>query len=436
MLPEHLLFTMPDDIFVLPQAIQVVGNPPPAITAVTPNSDGSVTVSGTGLASNSQVYFDSLPGQASAYAANPNDSTGLSGSISVTPPPGASNQTATINVYNPDGQNSTFVASQTPGNFTYSYPQTNLPTAGISLSQLPQGVSAMVTVTTNNMQFVDGMTSLGFGSGDIAVRHLWVLDSTHAVANVTVSPSAIEQETIASVISGFEVYQQGLGFQVLPANASLPLIDLPVVNAFYPLQNSLYPGAIASLYGQNLQAANGSPAMTIGGPGNVAQILYSSPTQINFVVPAGTNLGPNVLTFSNGAVNAYSLVLQIDPPPPVILSVLDASGAQLGGSASASTGDMITLEVSGLGTTAPALNRIGIEENGVSIPVFTIQQAQDGSGNMIVQFALAASITGQQVPVTVTLDGDLSMPFYITVAAPAAAPTNQSRAAYHAARSN
>ena len=39
-LPEHLLFTMPDDIFVLPQAIQVVGNPPPAITAVTPNSDG------------------------------------------------------------------------------------------------------------------------------------------------------------------------------------------------------------------------------------------------------------------------------------------------------------------------------------------------------------------------------------------------------------
>jgi hypothetical protein len=64
-----------------------------------------------------------------------------------------------------------------------------------------------------------------------------------------------------------------------------------------------------------------------------------------------------------------------------------------------------------------APGRIAVIEGGVAIPVFSIQKAQDGSGNLLIQFALTASVTGQQVPVTVSLDGDLSMPFYINVAA-------------------
>ena len=425
--PEHLIFSLPDDIFVLPQAIQVVGNPPPSITSVTPNADGSVTIAGTGLSSSSQVYFDSLPAQVDVqYAANPNDSTGLSGSVSVWPPPGASNQTATINVYNPDGQNSTFLQSQTPGTFTYSYPQTNTPSASISLSQLPQGASAMVAVKSNNMQFVDGITTLGFGSGDITVRHLWVLNPNAAVANITVAQTAVQQETVASVISGFQVYQQGQGFQVTAGSASLPLIDLPVQNAFYPLQNSLYPGAIAAVTGQNLQASSGSPTMTIGG--QPAEILYTSPTEVTFVVPLGINTGPAIMQYSAAT---YPLVLQIDPPPPVIVNAVDASGALLGGSQGASPGDTVTMEVSGLGQTVPSSSSVSIAENGVSIPFSSIQQAQDGTGNMLIQFTLDASITGQ-VSLTVTLNGDLSMPFYISVApalstasSPAARPSRQ-----------
>jgi hypothetical protein len=412
--PEHLLFAVSDDIFVLPQGIQIVQNPPPGVTAVTPNPDGSVTVAGTGLTANSLVFFDSLPGQVTVpFAANPADSTGQSGSVSVMPPPGASGQTATIAVYNPDGQNSTFVQPQAQGPFTYSYPQSSPPAATIAIprlaagasASLPQGISAMVNVTTSNMQFADGLTTLGFGSGDVAVRHVWVLSPTQAIANVTVSPTAVLQSTAASVISGFQVYEQSPGFQVVAANPSLPLIGLPVTNAFYPVQNSLYPGAIASLYGQNLQASADTPAISVGGQS--AQILYASPTQINFVVPAAVSVGPAVLTLQG----ALPIVLQIDPPPPVIVGVLSASAAP---------GDTITLAVSGIAPSVLSTpSRIGVSEGGVSIPVFTVQPAQDGSGNLLIQFVLAASVTGQQVPVTVTLDGDLSMPFYITVAAPA-----------------
>jgi uncharacterized protein (TIGR03437 family) len=404
--PEHLLFTLPDDIFVLPWGFQIVQNPPPVVTAVTPNPDSSVTIAGTGLTPNSQVFFDSLPGQNCPL---PNSSCA---SPAVMPPPGASGQTATVTVFNSDGQNSTFLQSPSQNPITYSYPQSSPPAAAISISQLPQGVSAMVDVTTSTMQFVDGLTTLGFGSGDVAVRRLWVLSPTHAVANVTVSPTALQQETVASVISGFQVYEQGLGFQVAPADPKLPVIALPVTNAFYPVQNSLYPGSIASMYGQNLLAATSTPALTVAGQS--AQILYTSPTQINFVIPVGVPTGPALLTLRG----ALPLVLQIDPPPPVIVGVAPAAGAALGAAQTAAPGETITLTVTGMDPAVlSAPSRVGVAEGGVSIPAFTIQRAQDGSGDLLIQFVLTASVTGQQVPVTVSLDGDLSMPFYINIAA-------------------
>ncbi|MGA2738959.1 MAG: matrixin family metalloprotease [Bryobacteraceae bacterium] len=419
--PEHLFYTLPDDIFVLPWGFQIVQNPPPVVTAVTPNPDGSVTVTGTGLTANSQVYFDSLPGQAPvSFAISQSDPSGQTGLVSAMPPPGASGQTSTITVYNPDGQNSTFLLSPSQSPFTYSYPQSNTPAASIYIAtlpqegaSLPQGVSAMVDVTTSSMQFVDGLTTLGFGSGDVAVRRLWVLPgSTHAIANVTVSPTAIPQTTVASVISGFQVYEQAQGFQVVPANPNLAVINLPITN-FNPAQNSLYPGAIASISGQNLQAAAGTPVVTVAGQS--AQVLYTYPTQIIFVIPAEVPTGPAVLTLQG----AFPIVLQIDPPPPVIVGAASAVGAPLSAAQSAAPGDTITLTVSGMynpPAPPPVPSRIGVAEGGVRIPVFTVQQAQDGSNNLLIQFVLTASITGQQVPVTVSLDGDLSMPFFIDIA--------------------
>ena len=414
--PEHLLFQLSDDIFVLPWGLQIVQNPPPVVTSVTPNADGSVTVAGTGLSSSSQVFFDSLPGQFTLVqppAPACPSSGACSTLVSVTPPPGASGQTATITVYNPDGQNSTFLQSPAQSPFTYSYPQSSPPAAAISLSQLPQGMSAMVTVTaTSGMQFVDGLTTLGFGSGDVAVRRLWWINPTTAIANVTVSPFALLRETVATVISGFQVYEQPLGFQVVAANPNLPVIGLPVTSAFYPAQNSLYPGAIAAIYGQNLQAAGENPAITVGGLSATTQ--YVSPTQINFTIPAGVPLGPAVMTLQGG----LPVVLQIDAPPPSIAGAATAAGVALVAGQTAAPGDTITLIVTGMDpAVVSAPNRVGITEAGVSIPAFTIQLAQDGSGNLLIQFALAASITGQQVPVTVSRDGDLSEPILMDVAA-------------------
>jgi hypothetical protein len=122
---------------------------------------------------------------------------------------------------------------------------------------------------------------------------------------------------------------------------------------------------------------------------------------------------------------ALPIVVQIDPPPPVIVGAASAAGLALGASESAAPGDTITLTVSGMDPAVVSVpSRVELTEGGVSIPAFTIQQAQDGSGDLLIQFALTASVTGQQVPVVVSLDGDLSKPFSINVAAPAAIGSN------------
>ncbi len=50
---------------------------------------------------------------------------------------------------------------------------------------------------------------------------------------------------------------------------------------------------------------------------------------------------------------AYPLVLQIDPPPPVLVGVLTSAGNALGAAESAAPGDTITLVVSGMASGSP-----------------------------------------------------------------------------------
>ena len=399
---RHLLFTSSDDIYVLPQAIHIVQNPPPLATALMRNGDGSVTVLGTGLSPGSKVFFDGLEAPVWApYGTN---------SITVKPPAGADGQIATITIFNSDGQNSMFVQQQGP--LTYAYPQTSQAAANFSIAGLPQGISSMVSVTTSNLQLANGLTTLGFGSSDIVVDRIWLLSPSHLVANITVAPGATQTNTSPSVLSGFQFFEQPMGFQIQAANPNLPVLGLPVPNAS-ALQNSLYPGAVASLYGVNLVGASGKPTITVAGQS--AQIQFASPGQINFFIPAGVAVGPAVLKLNNGANAAYPILLQIDAPPPVITGAAFTS-ASSGSAAAAAIGNTVTLTVTGLDQAAlSSPSRVAVTEGGINISSFTIQKAPNGSGALQIQFTLAAAITGNQIPITISFDGDLSMPVYINI---------------------
>ena len=403
--PRHMIFNFGSDMYVLPEAITLVQKGAPVIGSVAPNADGSVTLTGSGFGPDSRVFFDGIQ----AATLTPFSGTDAQGSITVTPPTGSSGQVSNITVYNADGQNSTFLQSQsTPA---YTYPAAGAPQTALDKAALPAGVSSMVDITAQNASFVDGQVTVGFGTGDITVNRLWVLSPTHLQANVVVAPNAAPGPSEVSVISGFQVVTQPFAFQTQPANPSLPSIGLPIANAV-PTQQTLYPGAIAAIYGSNLALSPTAVQLTLN---NLpVQIQFASAAQINFVIPAALPAGPATLNLNNGSASAFPVILQIASPPPTITGVTNGSGVPFDTSHSAGMNDIVNVQVAGLDPAVPGNpSRMQVTVSGISMPVLEIAPAPNGQFQ--IQIILTQSFAGAQVPLAVSVDGSSSAPFAITV---------------------
>jgi len=412
--PRHLVVNFGNDIYVLPGAVNLVQKGPPLIVSAAPNNDGTVTVTGAGFGTDSSVYFDGL--KATTI------STDSQSTITVLPPPGASGQTSTITLFNSDGQNSMILlglTDQVPGQpatgqpQTYQYPVTAPPQiSSMSVTSLPVTSSAAVDITTSNTNLVDGQVTVGFGSDDITVRRVWVLSPTHLKADLVVAPNATLGSFEVSLVSGFQVITQPNSFQILPAQAGLPFIALPIAN-FDPTQLTLYAGSIATVGGLNLAA--GAVQLTLNGA--AVQLQFVSPQQINFFVPTPFASGPATLTLNNGSVNAFPVLVQIDNPPPSIVQVTNQSSVALSGnppSGSAGAGDLLNVVVSGLDPTVlDNPSRLEVTVSGVSMPVLGITPAANGQYS--IQIVLTQSFGSTQVPVMVWVDGSSSQPASIVV---------------------
>jgi len=212
--PKHLLFTTPDDLYVLPAAFEVVFHGPPSISSVTPtldaNGNRAVLISGTGFfpnqTTNTTILFDGLPGVVEGTTAN--------GSLMVTPPPAQSGYTATVVAANSDGESSLYV-QPTPPTFTYGAvgaaapAATAVPSLTVTPSLLVAGTAATVNVIGSNTNFIAGQTLVGFGTSDVVVTQVTVLSPTRmsvqVMPNVTVATSGI------NVTTGLEVISLALG---------------------------------------------------------------------------------------------------------------------------------------------------------------------------------------------------------------------------------
>jgi uncharacterized protein (TIGR03437 family) len=408
--PRHILFTLPDDAYVLPSAVYLVNRPPPAVMAVTANPDGMVTVGGSGMNGDSRVYFDGV--QAAVRAPFAGDMQ--AGMIVVTPPPGSNRQMATVTVHNGDGQKSTFTQSQ-PALFEYRPKEP--PFATVMPNALPAGVSAMVEVLGVNTTFLDGQTTLGFGTSDVFVNRVWVLDSNRLVANVTVSAKAPPSASLVTVMSGFQLFRQPFGFQVQAPRPQLPSIALPAVNTASPNQG-IHPGAAVAVYGSNLVISPTGTTVTLND--QPAQVMGASPGQVNFVVPAGLRPGPVILRLHNGAESAYPVVIQIEAPPaqpPMLLGVLNSSSQPFDATRPAQVGDVVRLLLTNIDPAVAATpSRVRANVGGVQNPAVAITPFSGAEGVLVAQIVLAPTPAGPAVTVTVSVDGGPpSNPFYIPV---------------------
>jgi uncharacterized protein (TIGR03437 family) len=417
--PRHLVMTFATsqgpDIYVLPDALIVVKNGPPALTALTSNADGSVTIAGAGLTPDSRVFFDGLQAAVTIpFAAT--DAKSGTGAITVTPPQGASGQNATVTAFTADNQNSMFLQAASP--ITYSYPAANVPQiAAISPPALPAGfnsagTAAMVDITTSDTNFVDGQVTVGLGTSDIAVRRVWVLGPTHLVADLVVANNATVAASTVNVISGFQVISKPMAFQIQPANINLPAPALPIYNAL-SYATVLHGADYATIFGANLAVTPTSPQVLLNG--TPAPIVYGSANQINFQIPAGFPVGPATMQVNNGVASAFPIYVQIDSPPAVINvpSGDPVAGASISPVQVTNPGDILNLQVTNVD---PAIvnspNRVQVTLSGVPMTVLSVTAVS--STVFQIQFAVTQSFAGWQVPLVVTVDGSPSLALQVT----------------------
>jgi hypothetical protein len=202
---KHLLFSTPNDLYVLPSGFTAVSSAPPSVnfTVATFDANGNraVAIYGSGFAFDTRIFFD---GQAGVILGTQSD-----GSLLVTPPPAPGGYTANVVALNSDGQSSLFVQPTAP---TYTYDSASTPSVTVMPSFIPPTGDTVVDVTGVNANFTSG-TTLGFGTSDAFVKRVTVLSPTHLTAVVSASNAWVPTGGL-SVTTGLQIISSALGNQI------------------------------------------------------------------------------------------------------------------------------------------------------------------------------------------------------------------------------
>ena len=203
---KHLLFSTPNDLYVLPSGFNAVSNPPPSINNIVPTFDSSgnraVAIYGAGFAFDTRIFFD---GQAGTIQGTQQD-----GSLLVTPPQGPGGYVANVVALNSDGQSSLFLQ---PAAATYTYDPAGAASLVVMPSLIPPTGDTVVDIVGVNTNFTSA-TTIGFGTSDVYVKKITVLSPTHLSAVVTATNAWVPSGGI-SVTTGLRIVSQAVGSPIM-----------------------------------------------------------------------------------------------------------------------------------------------------------------------------------------------------------------------------
>jgi hypothetical protein len=210
--PEHLLFSTPGNLYVLPAGFSVVLAPPPLVSALGPAAGGGgVAISGEQFTASTQIFFDGLPAVIQSQTSN---------ILIVTPPWAPAGYTAAVAAFNSDGQSS-LLLNPTASTYTYTagspWALAANPSLVVSPTVIPAGGAVTVDVTGINTNFLKDVTTVGFGTSDVQVNQITVIDSTHLT--VTVTPTVTISSANITITTGLEVISQAVGSQITATNS-------------------------------------------------------------------------------------------------------------------------------------------------------------------------------------------------------------------------
>lgn len=202
---RHFIINSSDNVYVLPAAVQAVSGPPPSITSVEAQPDGTVAVNGSNLSAYTRIVFDGVAGSIQIVAS--------SHQLIVSPPPADPGFVGHVEALGSDGQSSLFISGDT-GVQTYTWPGSAAPSLSVTSGTLPAGGSMTVDVVGTNTNFVQGQTFVGFGTSNAVVTSVTVEDSGHLQVTVTAAAGSSIPTANINVTTGLSVISKDLGNSV------------------------------------------------------------------------------------------------------------------------------------------------------------------------------------------------------------------------------
>ena len=297
------------------------------------------------------------------------------------------------------------------------------------------------------------VTSTVSTNGDPGADPNEVLSITDTIANTSATTAASEKFTVVEAPVAGQVYR---GVCLAPTAGSTPMANVPLIlSAANTSANAIAPGSLATANGQNLATTTGattSPFPTTSGTSSVsivdasgtttaAPLLYVSPTQILFLVPAGVAPGTAQVTVTNGTTTQTAGNIEIAGVAPGLLTLngnglaaadviqVAANGTQTAQQVFTSTGGAIVPAPIALGsgnTTYLVLYGTGIASAGTALTSVTINgvaatvayAGPQGTDTGLVQVAviIPTSLAGKgNVNVQLTAAGVTANPVQITL---------------------
>jgi hypothetical protein len=406
--PRHLLFRAADnDIYVLPGGFRVVGRIPPSISAVSQSADGNgarvVLVSGAGLAADTQILFDGVPGVVRSF-------DGI-GTLTVAPPPGNFGHRAAVTAVNRDGQSSLFIQGNAVP--VYEYDGSEPGAVTIAPSTLPAGVETMVEILGAGTSFAAGKTSVHFGTADIAVRRVWVTGPDRLLANVMVAAGAPFQTTTVTVQTGLREIRLPFGVAVGPGG--LRSLRGPFTDAASGRMD-IPAGAAAAIRLSGVAPELPLAAIQVQVADHAAQAVSYSGGMLTFQVPNGLAPGPAPVRVAVSGEALPALALSVDVPPPVIASVF-AGTVRIDGQRPARPGELLTINVTGLADPGAEISATRLRVYIAGLTHAVVQTGATANGHQV-QILLDAGLPGALHPMTVSIDGRMSPAYSLPVVRP------------------
>lgn len=413
--PVAVAMSTDTDLFVLPSAFTAVPSKHPALSLRDSYTDSQgrphAVIDATNLTPGSRILFDgseALSGQSRS-----------DGLLDMEAPPANGGQTAFVELLGADGQSSTqLLGDVAPPRF--SYRAQSDASQSLTPGELMAGTDGLVTIDGAFSDFLENLTTVGFGSSDITVRDLWVVNRNLLVANVSVSAQAKLGAVSPTIATGLQVVTAGPQLQIRPKDPKQVTLFSTIVNEATGL-GAAPVGAAVLLSTSGLPEDLTGWSVSVGD--QLAPLSRLPGGRLRAVVPltVGVGLKRVWLAGPNGASSGVVL-FRVEAPPPVITAVANTSSVGLSALQSVLPGDRVRLTVSHLVDegVVPHASDITLRIGGLKQKADRVDDATQPN-TWVVEFVVPpTTAVGDAQPLTVGVGTRVSAPWTIPVAASSA----------------